>query len=92
MQSLINTNGLHSNAKWLLDQSRRSLDANMDEIRQASNRKLVIPYTPLADLKSCGLLRRAKRRTEITEFVVDLVRAFDRLSNFLAEQGAITFA
>jgi len=38
------------------------------------------------------LFCRAQRRTEITEFVVDLGRSFDGLSNFFAEQRAIAFA
>ena len=63
----------------------RSLDANLDEVHQPPIRRLVIAYISLADLKSYGLFRRAKRRTEITEFVIDLVRAFDSLSNFFAE-------
>ena len=38
------------------------------------------------------LLCRAQRRTKITQFVIDLVRFFDSLSNFFAEQRAIAFA
>ena len=38
------------------------------------------------------LFCRTQRRTEITEFVVDLGRSFDGLSNFFAEQRAIAFA
>ena len=44
---------------------------------------------PTPDLE---LFCRAQRRTEITEFVVDLGRSFDGLSNFFAEQRAIAFA
>jgi hypothetical protein len=44
---------------------------------------------PTSDLE---LFCRAQRRTEITEFVVDLGRSFDGLSNFFAEQRAIPFA
>jgi hypothetical protein len=38
------------------------------------------------------LFCRAQRRTKITEFVVDLGRSFDGLSNFFAEERAIAFA
>src|SRR6266403_405384 len=38
------------------------------------------------------LLCGAQRRTEITQFIIDLVRFFDSLSNFFAEQRAIAFA
>jgi hypothetical protein len=44
---------------------------------------------PTPDLE---LFCRAQRRTEITEFVIDLGRSFDGLSNFFAEQRAIAFA
>src|SRR5260370_23118763 len=43
-------------------------------------------------LNFAHLLCRAQRRTKITQFVVDLVRSFDSLSNFFAEQRAIAFA
>jgi hypothetical protein len=38
------------------------------------------------------LFCRAQRRAEIAEFVIDLGRSFDSLSNFFAEQRAIAFA
>src|SRR5206468_12249145 len=39
-----------------------------------------------------GLFCRAQRGAEIAEFVVNLTRSFDGLSNFFAEQCAIAFA
>ncbi len=44
-----------------------------------------------SDLEFSELFCRAQRRTEIAEFVIDLVRSFDGLSNFFAEQRAIAF-
>jgi len=46
----------------------------------------------ISDLEFSELFCRAQRRTEIAEFVIDLVRSFDGLSNFFAEQRAIAFA
>jgi hypothetical protein len=64
-----------------------------EPLRGASTTNLQVrdPSIPTGGLKSYGLFCRAKRRTEITEFVINLVRAFHGLSNFFAEQRAIAF-
>ena len=155
MRSLINTNGQQSDTRWLLDQSRRTSDAQIEHqteslqdekgvtlkgllrkcvrnsmrphvaLQKSARREMPTPGGALSEnqkpspkipagdlLRPCprairGLVNppdfdiptsdlelfcRAQRRTEITQFVVDLGRSFDGLSNFFAEQRAIAFA
>ena len=73
-------------------ETRQKFDASRrSALESARSVEKPTPEVALSEVR-IDLFCRAQCRTEITEFVVDLGRSFDSLSNFFAEQRSVAFA